>query len=208
MVHGVLPATGSLCSPSRFSFYGRTSPCIRAIAGYGSRAAREYWCGRLVQTTLGPVERSNCRGWEHGALKVSHCSRSAGAIACCRSVRPCPGRWKRLTVNCVIFPASSTKRRSPKVGPFACVRRRWNKRAEGLLRGEPAHDWFRSEVDRLIGHLMPCESIGSTLPDGGELTGNLHNLISDRDWHTLTRDFFDTPSVLNQPVHTAPSDPL
>jgi hypothetical protein len=36
----------------------------------------------------------------------------------------------------------------------------------------------------------------------------LHNRINDCNWHTLTQDFCDTPSVMNRPVDSALPAPL
>lgn len=157
----------------------------------------------LVQTTLGPVDQvelprvgTRCRQGE-----VLFTLRRGDRVLPVRS--PLSGTVEAVNTQLQDFPELIN--RTPFTAGWAvCVRaEKMEQEGQTLLRGSRAHDWFCREVDRLIGHLMPCESVGFALPDGGELVKDLHNQISDRDWHTLSRDFFDTPAVPLQPA--APS---
>jgi hypothetical protein len=58
-----------------------------------------------------------------------------------------------------------------------------------LRRGSDARTWFRGEVDRLFGELMPAEAL-ATLPDGGVLVEELHHAIDDDTWKRLQHSFF------------------
>jgi glycine cleavage system H protein len=59
----------------------------------------------------------------------------------------------------------------------------------GLLRGNDARTWFRGEVDRLFGELMPADAL-PTLPDGGVMVDELHRAIDDATWKRLQVSFF------------------
>ena len=60
-----------------------------------------------------------------------------------------------------------------------------------LLRGKAARDWFRREVDRLIGSVLAEGAPAPSLPDGGPLVGELYRQIDDRAWQRVTAAFFD-----------------
>lgn len=59
-----------------------------------------------------------------------------------------------------------------------------------LLSGVEARDWFRFEVDRLIGELSPA-SVAATLPDGGLVSAELYRYIEPEQWARLNTSFFD-----------------
>lgn len=50
-----------------------------------------------------------------------------------------------------------------------------------------ARAWFRHEVDTLIGTVL---APAASLPDGGELVGDLHQQIDDRAWQQIDDTFF------------------
>ncbi len=157
----------------------------------------------LVQTTLGPVDkvelpRVGTRCQQGEALFTL---RRGDRVLQVRS--PLTGTVEAVNTQLHDFPELIN--RTPFTDGWAvCVRaEQMEQEGRKLLRGNLAQDWFCREVDRLIGHLMPCHSVGFSLPDGGELVKDLHNQISDREWQSLARDFFDTPMVAPQPV--APS---
>ncbi len=60
-----------------------------------------------------------------------------------------------------------------------------------LLRGKPARDWFRSEIDRLMTTVLAHEALASSLPDGGTLSNELYRHIDDGAWQELTKTFYD-----------------
>lgn len=157
----------------------------------------------LVQTTLGPVDEvelpqvgTRCQQGE--ALFTL---RRGDRVLQVRS--PLSGTIEAVNTQLHDFPELIN--RTPFTEGWAVRVRAEKMEQEGqnLLRGNRAHDWFCREVDRLMGHLMPCETVGFALPDGGELVKDLHNQISDRQWHSIARDFFDTPAIASQPA--APS---
>lgn len=152
----------------------------------------------LVQTTLGPVDKVELP-------KVGTRCRQGDALFTLRrgdrtlQVRsPLSGTVEAVNTQLHDFP--ELVNRTPFTDGWAvCVRaEKMEQESQNLLRGNRAHDWFCREVDRLVSHLIPCESVGFALPDGGELVKDLHNHISDREWQSLVRDFFDTPSVAPQ----------
>ena len=59
-----------------------------------------------------------------------------------------------------------------------------------LLRGKDARNWFRQEIDRLMGTVHPHETVMSTLADGGTVVPELYRQIDDRAWKRLTETFF------------------
>jgi len=62
-----------------------------------------------------------------------------------------------------------------------------------LLGGVEARDWFRCEVDRLIGELAPATV--PTMADGGVLSGELYRHIEPEQWQRVNRSFFDADEV-------------
>jgi glycine cleavage system H protein len=62
--------------------------------------------------------------------------------------------------------------------------------SRALLRGARAQQWFRHEVDRLVGSLGAAEAV-PTLPDGGLVVGELHRHVDDDDWERLRASFFE-----------------
>lgn len=63
-----------------------------------------------------------------------------------------------------------------------------------LLDGVEARDWFRFEVDRLIGELAPS-TVSATLPDGGLVSAELYRFIEPEQWARLNTSFFDADEV-------------
>ena len=61
---------------------------------------------------------------------------------------------------------------------------------QDLLGGVEARDWFRFEVDRLIGELAPA-TVPATLPDGGLVSDQLYRFIEPEQWARLNASFFD-----------------
>lgn len=59
-----------------------------------------------------------------------------------------------------------------------------------------ARAWFRHEVDTLIGAVLAPQANSTalahatSLPDGGELVGNLHQQIDDHAWQQIDNTFF------------------
>lgn len=60
-----------------------------------------------------------------------------------------------------------------------------------LLQGKQARDWFRQEIDRLIGALLGNESAQPTLQDGGAIVDDLYRHIDNDAWKTVKAAFFD-----------------
>lgn len=74
----------------------------------------------------------------------------------------------------------------------------------GLLRGRPARDWFRSEVDRLASTLGSLSPATPTLPDGGVLITDVHQVIDGPTWERICVDFFDgRPAMHVTPAHSS-----
>jgi glycine cleavage system H protein len=63
-----------------------------------------------------------------------------------------------------------------------------------LLGGIEARDWFRFEVDRLIGEMAPA-GVPATLPDGGLVSTELYRFIEPEEWIRLNISFFDADEV-------------
>ncbi len=159
----------------------------------------------LIQFTLGPVEKvelprvgTRCRRGE--PLFVLH---RGGRVLQVRA--PMSGTVEAVNTQLRDFPGLINQ--TPFTEGWAvCMRPEDGEHAlDRLLHGRQAGDWFHSEVDRLVCRLTGCETTGPTLPDGGELAGDLHNQISDRDWQTIAREFFETPLDMNGPVHSSSS---
>ncbi|MBI4872335.1 MAG: glycine cleavage system protein H [Candidatus Riflebacteria bacterium] len=51
--------------------------------------------------------------------------------------------------------------------------------AAGLLTGEAARDWFRAEVDRMLGLVVPEQSPSGAMADGGVLVADFADLLDD-----------------------------
>ena len=60
-----------------------------------------------------------------------------------------------------------------------------------LLQGKQARDWFRQEIDRLIGTLLGHESAQPTLQDGGAVVDDLYRHIDNDTWNSVKAAFFD-----------------
>ncbi|MDH3404838.1 MAG: glycine cleavage system protein H [Acidobacteriota bacterium] len=59
-----------------------------------------------------------------------------------------------------------------------------------LLRGLRAQEFFRHEVDRLVGTLGSDSSAITSLADGGAVVADLHRAIDFPTWQRLRRQFF------------------
>lgn len=68
------------------------------------------------------------------------------------------------------------------------------KERRDLLGGLEARDWFRCEVDRLIGELSPA-TVPATMPDGGLVSAELYRFIQPEQWKRLNESFFDADEV-------------
>lgn len=65
-----------------------------------------------------------------------------------------------------------------------------SKERQLLLQGKTARDWFRKEIDRLIGAVL-AEEAPTAAADGGTLVRDLYRQIDDSTWKRLTETFFD-----------------
>lgn len=59
-----------------------------------------------------------------------------------------------------------------------------------LLRGTAAREWFRKEVDRLIGALSPSSGTVASMADGGALVDGLYSHIDEETWKRLQNEFW------------------
>jgi glycine cleavage system H lipoate-binding protein len=162
----------------------------------------------LVQSTLGPVEGVELPSigkWYHQGAPLFTLRRGERVL----QVRS-PISGTVVATNRALLDLPDLINQTPFTKGWA-VRMRADQtlqESQGLLRGRQARDWFRREVDRLIESLFSCQTIGTAMPDGGALVGDLHSQISDRDWRGLTVDFFGVPRVMIRPARVAPSHPL
>jgi len=56
-----------------------------------------------------------------------------------------------------------------------------------MVKGPKAIEWLEKEFDKL--HQEFEESIGITIADGGEIVENVHERLSDEEWHNLVKQF-------------------
>lgn len=66
---------------------------------------------------------------------------------------------------------------------------RLGQKAEGFFSGPDARQWLEKEVDRLHGVLET--DIGVTMSDGGQLTTNLRDAITKKQWTMLIKSFLE-----------------
>lgn len=66
---------------------------------------------------------------------------------------------------------------------------RLEQRGDGFLTAPEARRWLEDEVDRL--HKVLETDIGVTMNDGGELTGNLLETITNKQWDLLIKTFLE-----------------
>ncbi len=59
-----------------------------------------------------------------------------------------------------------------------------------LRRGSRAREFFRQEVDRLVGILATGSPTMTSMPDGGVIVDDLHCVIDDDAWEELREGFF------------------
>ncbi len=59
-----------------------------------------------------------------------------------------------------------------------------------LLRGLRAQEFFRQEVDRLVGTLGTGSSAVTSMADGGAVVDDLHRAIDGPTWRELRKEFF------------------
>lgn len=190
----------------RFTTGTAMHPCHSWVRVLGQRVS--IGVDDLIQTTLGPVD-------EVKLPRVgTRCRRGDPLFTLRRGDRelqvrsPLTGTVEAINSQLRDFP--SLINQTPFTDGWAvCVRaEKMEQEGQDLLQGNRAHDWFCREVDRLMGHLVPCDALGLSLPDGGELVKDLHHHISLPDWQTLTREFFEAPSGSTARVPVAPSAPL
>jgi glycine cleavage system H lipoate-binding protein len=62
--------------------------------------------------------------------------------------------------------------------------------AARLLQGNPARNWFRQEIDRLLTTVLGQAAVQPALPDGGTFIDGLYREIDDDAWKKLTETFF------------------
>lgn len=161
----------------------------------------------LVQSALGPVESVEL------PPIGKRCDRDAPLFTLRRGARilevRSPIQGTVVATNRALLELPDLINQAPFTKGWAVRMRveRIEEEGQTLLRGGQAREWFRREVDRLINGLFSSPAIGTALPDGGELTGDLHLEISDHDWHRLTVDFFGTPRVMIRPPRAAISHP-
>lgn len=60
-----------------------------------------------------------------------------------------------------------------------------------LREGKQAREWFRKEIDRLIGTVLAGEAPTSAAADGGTVVRDLYRHIDESTWKKLTEAFFD-----------------
>ena len=56
-----------------------------------------------------------------------------------------------------------------------------------MIKGSEVAGWLEKEFEKL--HKEYAESTGETITDGGELVENVHERLSDEDWHRLVSRF-------------------
>jgi hypothetical protein len=66
---------------------------------------------------------------------------------------------------------------------------RLEKRGGGFFSTPDARRWLEGEVDRLR-NVLETE-IGVTMGDGGQLTSNLRDAITDKQWNLLVKTFLE-----------------
>ena len=66
---------------------------------------------------------------------------------------------------------------------------RLEQQSEGFYSGRNVHRWLENEVDRL--HDVLETEIGVTMGDGGQLTSNLRDAITTKQWSILIKTFLE-----------------
>jgi glycine cleavage system H lipoate-binding protein len=64
---------------------------------------------------------------------------------------------------------------------------RASKDMPGMMKGSEVSGWIEKEFEKL--HNEYAESTGVTITDGGELVENVHDRLSEEDWHRLVSQF-------------------
>jgi len=181
-------------------------PCHSWVRVLGQRV--NIGVDDLVQTTLGPVDKVDL------PRVGTRCRQGDPLFTLRRGDRvlpvraPLSGTIEAVNTQLRDFPGLINQ--TPFTDGWAvCVRaEKMELEGQALLRGTRAQDWFCREVDRLLGHLIPGDSVGFSMADGGEVVKDLHHHISDGAWQSITRDFFEVPSNSNSSDAVVPSAPL
>ena len=148
----------------------------------------------LGQWLLGDIEKitfSRRKGWverNQPLLRIS-CSNGTAKIAS-------PFSGKVVAVNEVARQDSSMISTDPygegwlvELLPAEGELTRLGQQAEGFFSGPDARQWLEKEVDRLHGVLET--EIGVTMSDGGQVTTNLRDAITKKQWNILIKSFLE-----------------
>jgi len=148
----------------------------------------------LGQWLLGDIEKitfSRCTGWvkrNQPLLRIS-CSNGTAEIAS-------PFSGQVTEVNEVARQDSSMISTDPygkgwlvELLPAEGELTRLGQQAEGFFTGPDARQWLEKEVDRLHGVLGT--DIGVTMSDGGQVTSNLRDAITKKQWNILIKSFLE-----------------